>query len=523
MFLSSPKATTGGPLDKSTWGNFWFSDLPGGILATPEQSMALTPVYACVKVLAESFACMPFSMFKPSADGTKRKRITKHWAVTVFTKRPNKFQTPFEWRLMLMVHLALRGNAFCQIESNGRGEITDLLPLHPDRMSIDMLSNGDYRYKYRDDQGRTIYYTRGEIWHLRGLSSDGILGLSPIEACRTAITEGLSMQAYSNRFYQNDAKPGGGWIEVPGTFNGTQGKQDFRESWQKMQGGVNRGKVAVLEKGMKFHELQVSNTDSQFVEARAAKVSDIARIFRVPPHKIGDLARATFSNIEQQSMEFWTDTMLPWAEAWESSIEYFLFGFDSPYEVEFDMKRMMRGDSTARSAYYMNGIQWGWMTRNEAREMEGLPPLGADLDDPLVPMNMIPADMVGEDAEPAGDSAEPEPDDPAPDPAKSPAKAPVKPAAPKPKPAKGQAEAAALRAAAALQAEDTLQRMVVLVRGNAQRMARRIAAGSLPSADLLADALAVEEAEATTWLSANTETEQILILDSLLRLAGAIE
>jgi len=192
----------------------------------------------------------------------------------------------------------------------------------------------------------------------------------------------------------------------------------------------------------------------------------------------------------------------------------------------------MRGDSAARSAYYMNGIQWGWLTRNEAREMEGLDKLGADLDDPLVPMNMIPADDVGEDAEPAGDAAEPEPDDPAAAPA-SPGKAPGKPAKPasKPKPAKGavvmeramEAEAAALRAAAALQAEDTLQRMVALITGNAQRMARRVAAGKPPSADLLADALAIDEAAAAAWLAGNTTVDEALVLTSLLHLAEAIE
>jgi HK97 family phage portal protein len=484
MFFSRPKASLAG--DRSVWGDFWFSPVPGTSLSTPDKALALTAVYACVKVLAESFAVMPVRLFKPSADGKRRAYVRKHWLVRLFTKAPNRFQTPFEWRMMLMGHLALRGNAFCQITSNGRGEITELLPLHPDRMSVEMLKGGEYRYKYVDDQGQIVRYARGEIWHLRGLSSDGILGLSPIQACRGAVVEGLAMQAYGNNFYQNDAKPGGGWIEFDGKFANTTDKQDFRDSWQKLQGGANRGKVAILEKGMKFHELGVSNTDSQFVESRAAKVTDIARIFRVPPHKIADLTRATFSNIEQQDIEFWNGTMLPWAEAWESSIEFFLLGEDSPLEVEFDMRRMMRGDSAARAAYLTAGIQWGYITRNEAREMEGLEPLD-NLDTPIVPLNMVPADKLGEDEEPEPGGDDTPPPDPAPD---------DRP------PGKGTTKDA---------------RLATLIAGNAARMARRITAGSPPDAETLAQALAIDPARAAVWLAAPLAAD---VLASLLELAS---
>lgn len=464
MFLTKPRA---GPMggDRSPWGNFWFAPVPAAGFSTPEKAMALTAVYACVKVLAESFAVMPFLLYKPSADGTKRKQIRDHWSVRIFTRSPNRFQTPFEWRMMLMGHLALRGNAFCEVRDDGRGNITELLPLHPDKMSVEMLTGGNYRYKYLTDQGDTVYYKRGEIWHLRGMSSDGILGISPLEACRGAVAEGLAMQSYSNRFFENDAKPGGGWVEFPGSFASTAAKQEFRDSWHKLQGGANRGKVAVLEKGMKFHELAASNTDSQLAEIRAAKVSDIARIYRIPPHMIGDLSRATFSNIEQQSIEFWTNTMLPWAEMWESSIEYFLLGEDTKYEVEFDMQRMLRGDSAARTAYYSQGIVAGWLTRNEAREMEGLAPLD-ELDEPLVPLNMIPADKLDEQAEQPDPGAAPPPDEP------KPGKAPPKDA-----------------------------RTAALVVGACYRMARRMAGGSTVSGAALAEALAIEPARAALWLA----------------------
>lgn len=481
MFFLKPKADAG-TSDRSPWGNFWFSANPGNARVTAATATGLTVVYACVKVLAESFAVMPYRLYKPTSDGKRGPRVTNHWSVKRFSKAPNKFQSPYEWRLMLMGHLALRGNAFCQIDANGRGDITSLLPLHPDRMQAELLDNGNYRFKYTTQDGKTIRYRRDEIWHLRAMSDDGIVGISPIEQCAQAIGEGLSMQSYSSRFFANDAKPGGGWIEVPGSFANTHDKQTFRDSWQTMQGGANRGKVAVLEKGMKFHELSLTNSDAQFVEARAAKVTDLCRIFRVPPHMVADMARATFSNIEQQSIEFWTNTMLPWAELWESSIEFHLLGEDTMFEPEFNMDRMLRGDSAARTAYYTGGITGGWLTRNEAREMEGLDPLD-DLDEPLVPLNMVSADKLDDP-----DAAE---QDDAPDPATEPA-----------------------------DADGKAARLHTLLNVSAGRMARRLAKGDLVSAELLAEALAVTPAAASHWLiSGAALLDEAAITASLLELA----
>jgi HK97 family phage portal protein len=184
-----------------------------------------------------------------------------------------------------------------------------------------------------------------------------------------------------------------GWVEIPGTFKDDDARQAAKSKWQQDHSGPNRGKVAFLDKGMKFHEIGMSNADSQFVESRRDKISEIARIFRVPPHMIGDLTRSTNNNIEHQGIEFWTGTMLPIAELWESSIEFSLLGPDSDFEVEFDMRRLMRGDAASRSAYYQGGINSGWLTRNEAREEEGLDPLDG-LDEPLRPLNMAGANTT---------------------------------------------------------------------------------------------------------------------------------
>ena len=352
-----------------------------------DSAMRLAAVYACVRILSETMASLPMVLYRQRKDGGKD-RVTDHWLYQVLAKRPNRYQNPFEWREMLQGHLALRGNAFCQIITDGRGEITQLVPIHPDRVRMELLDSGEYRYRVRNQGGQEMLLPRGQVWHLRGLSSDGLFGLSPIELARESLGMALAAQDYGARFFNNDAKPTGGWIEFPGTFKDQEAKRVFRESYQAAQSGANRGKVLVLENGMKFHEVGVTNKDAQFLELRKFQITDIARLFRVPPHMIADLDRATFSNIEQQSLEFVMHTMTPWAERWEASIEADLMLDGDELEVEFDFANLMRGDAASRSAYYQSGIQNGWLTRNEARVAENLNPIDG-LDQPLRPLNMV--------------------------------------------------------------------------------------------------------------------------------------
>jgi HK97 family phage portal protein len=288
---------------------------------------------------------------------------------------------------MLQGHCTLRGNAFAQIVSNARGEVTDLLPLHPDRMSIELLSDTQWRYRYTRRDGSETVLARSEVFHLRGLSPDGIVGYNPITAAREAVAGGLAAQDYGMRFFMNDAAPGG-WIEMPNAFPSDEKRREFREAWQRQQTGRNRHKTAILEFGMKYHELGLKNEDIQFIETRKFSVSEIARLFRIPPHMIGDLEKATFSNIEQQSLEFVIHTLRPWLVRWEEAIRYHFLAEDDGLNVEFPVTALLRGDAQARAMYYHNGILDGWLTRNEARRMESLNPIDG-LDEPLRPLNMV--------------------------------------------------------------------------------------------------------------------------------------
>jgi len=395
--------------DRSPWGSFWFEPVTmrtvSGARISSETALRLSAVYACVRILSESMASLPFILYRPGKNRGKVE-VTNHWLYRLFHLRPNRFQNPFEWREMLMGHLALRGNAFCRIVGNANGEITDLIPIHPDRISLVLSQSQADEYSYRiiDRFGNQTFLPRSAVWHLRGLSSDGMIGLSPIEMARESFGLALAAQDYGSRFFANDAKPTGGWIEYPGTFKDKPARDNFRESYQNAQGAMNRGKVLVLEAGMKYHEVGVTNKEAQFLELRKFQVTDIARLFRVPPHMIADLDRATNNNIEQQSIEFVRYTMRPWAERWEASIRADLMLDDEGLDCEFDFAALMRGDANSRATYYSAMVSMGALTRNEVRIAENYTPLPG-LDEPLVALNM---GMTGTNQQPA---KAPPPDD----------------------------------------------------------------------------------------------------------------
>lgn len=460
MFLSRTFASSAGDTgDRSPWGDFWFQPVAGragGV--TADGALRIGAVYACVRVLAESFAVLPFCLRRPRVGGGYE-RVTDHWLYRLLARRPNRWQSPFEFREMLQGHLAMRGNAYCEIIEDGMGGITELIPLHPDRVTIETVGVDGYRYAVKRQSGETYRLMPGQVWHLRGLSGDGLTGYSPIALQSQSLGESATFEGYSSTYFGNNATPPA-WIKFPGKFSDKAARAAFREQVQAAHTGGHRGKLMVLDNGMELHALQVSHKDAQFLEARQFKVSEIARIFRVPPHKIGDLSKATFSNIEQQSIEFWADTMHPWCERWESSIVSQLLGADTELEVEFDMRAQMRGDSASRATYIHSGVLDGWLTRNEGREMEGLDPIDG-LDDPLMPLNMQSGTEPPELAEPAEvESPEAEPAEPG-----------------------------------------TEARLLALLRGNAGRMARRVASDRRPPADQIAEAMGISTASAASWLA----------------------
>lgn len=454
MFLSLFRAGA----DRSPWGDFFFSPVGragdvGGV--TADSALTLSAVYGCVRVRAESFALLPFRLYRQRVGGG-RQRVTDHWLHRLFAQAPNRWQTPFEFREMLQAHLDLRGNAFCRIVEDGAGGIAELLPMHPDAVTVELVGDSEWRYRYVRRGGSADTLRRDQVWHLRGLSGNGIVGYNPIELARESVGEALQYQAYSARFFANNATPPA-WVKYPGKMADKATRETVREALQSAQTGANRGKLMVLDQGMELHAMAINLRDLQFLEARQMKVPEICRLFRVPPHMIADLSKATFSNIEQQAIEFWQHAMQPTAQRWESSIASQLLGPDTDLVCDFDMRAQMRGDSAARAQYIHNLVLDGVITRNEGRDIEGYDPIEG-LDEPLVPTNE--RELSDPDRNGEAGAGERLPD----------ADATVD----------EQVDAAA-----------PSRRLHSLLIGNADRMARRICGGNTPSAAVLAEALAI--------------------------------
>ena len=402
MFLLPRRAAQPAP-----HSDFWYSPLTvggaSGAPATPDQALHIGAVYNCVRVLSETLAQTPLILYR-RLDGGGKERAREHPLYPLLHTKPNSHQTSFEWREMLQGHLCLRGNGYAHHVYRG-SQIVGLVPMHPDRTKVEWLPDAQrMRYRYKpvgSEQEKT--YTQDEVLHLRGLQSDGYMGLNPIEVCARTLGYAQTTERFGQKFFDNDATPGG-WIEHPSHFKDREAKQQFRQDWIEMQSGANRGKTAVLEYGMKYHDVGMKMTDAQFLETRRANKQDVAAMFRVQPHKIGILADAKWANIEAQNIEFVTDTMMPWFVRWEQRLSESLLteAEQDEYFFEFLVTGLLRGDSDARAKYYKAGINDGWLLRNEAREAENLNPIDG-LSEPLQPLNMTEAGTQPSEPEPAGD------------------------------------------------------------------------------------------------------------------------
>ena len=340
--------------------------------------MQTTAVYACVRILSEAVAGLPLHIYRYRADGGKE-RIPKHPLYHLLHDEPNPEMTSFVFRETLMSHLLLWGNAYAQVVRNGRGQAVALYPLLPSKMEVSRAANGELLYTYYRDADETgmnpkggyITLRRDEVLHIPGLGFDGLIGYSPIAMAKNAIGMSLATEEYGASFFANGANPGG-VLEHPGVIKDI-GR--VKESWNTAyQGNGNAHKIAVLEEGMKFQAIGIPPEQAQFLETRKFQINEIARIYRVPPHMVGDLEKSSFSNIEQQSLEFVKYTLDPWVVRWEQSLQQSLI---LPSEkpslfIRFNLDGLLRGDYQSRMNGYAVGRQNGWMSANDIRELEDM-------------------------------------------------------------------------------------------------------------------------------------------------------
>ena len=356
--------------------SFLFGGTTSGKAVNERTAMQTSAVYACVRILAESVAGLPLHVYERTANGSKSTKPS-HPLYRLLHDEPNREMTSFVFRETLMSHLLLCGNAYAQIIRDGRGFPIALYPLLPDRMAVDRNESGELVYTYQSDKGQ-VKLRRENILHIPGLGFDGLIGYSPIAMAKNAVGLALATEDYGAAFFANGANPGG-VLEHPGVIKPEQADR-LRESWQSQFGGANAHKVAVLEEGLKFHQMSIPPEQAQFLETRKFQINEIARIFRVPPHMVGDLEKSSFSNIEQQSLEFVKYTLDPWVVRWEQSLQQALIlpSEKATIFIKFNLDGLLRGDYQSRMQGYSTGIQNGFMSVNDVRGLEDMNLLTAE-------------------------------------------------------------------------------------------------------------------------------------------------
>ena len=389
MFLTSQLRAGPGPDN-----DFWFKPIEGptvsGARVTADTALKFSTIYKCVRAYHDAVGTMPMHVQRRVND-RKREMVSDHPVARLFSLRPNQWQTPAQFRGMLEAHVQLRGRAYAEVITDPRTmDPTDLIPLHPDRVTTEVTLAGTPRWSVRPPNGQPgapRILLPGEMLHLTSMSTDGYEGLSPIALEAEAIGGAIAARDYGSRFWNNDAKPHF-WIEVPGKFKDDDDKARFREGWGAAYGGANKHRPAVMDRGMKIHELGVDHVALQWLESRNFSDLDLCGIWRVPPHKIGLLSDAKYANIEMQNIEWVTDSLLPRMVMWEQVCRRdLLSGDDESLYFKMVPELLLRGDIKTRYEAYSKSIVDGWRTRNEIRELEDLDPLEG-LDKPLEPMNM---------------------------------------------------------------------------------------------------------------------------------------
>lgn len=363
-----------------------------GIHVNEKTAMRVAAVYACVRVIAETIGSMPLSMYRRRTDGG-RERASEHPLQILLHDRPNPWQTSQEFREMLTEHALLRGAGFAYINWRSRASniVDELIPIHPDRITIKQLPDMQLVYELTREQGDRINLRADEVFTLRYRTSDGVQPVGVIESGRDSIGVAYATQEYAGRFYRNDATPGV-VLKHPQKLS-AEAAGRLKDTWNSAYAGSgNARRTALLEEGMSIERLSLSNDDSQFLQTREFQRSEIAGLFRVPPHLIGDLSRATFGNIEHQSLDFLAHCIGPWMTRWEQSISRDLITAPNIYFSKFSPESLLRGDLKSRYDSYAVGRTWGWLSVNDVRRLEDLNPIDAG-DVYLQPLNMTAAGM----------------------------------------------------------------------------------------------------------------------------------
>ncbi|WP_269212595.1 phage portal protein [Pseudooceanicola algae] len=353
---------------------------PGGVSVTPESAMRVTAVYACVSLIAETLAALPLHVYRKEIDANgreKRVRLTDHPLYRIVHEMPVAGMTSFEWREMSLSHTALRGDSYARIVTGPDGRISELPPILPDHIEPFRDRGGRIRYRWwPDGLGPVRVLFDDEVLRIPHKMLDGVRSLSPIGTHRMTIGNSLAASQFLRSFYVNSAQPKGALMSPE--LLSDDAALALRKSWEdRHQGPQNAGRIAIFDGGLKWEQIGMTMDDAQYLELQKFNVADIARIYLVPPHKIGEMGAVTYSNIEHQAIEFVVDTLLRWVTRCEMRYNAYLLSAADRARgvyVAYDMKGLLRGDATARANFYRSLFYIGAMTPNEIRRAEDMNP-----------------------------------------------------------------------------------------------------------------------------------------------------
>jgi len=379
-FRSSPNNPSTSLANPASW-MFDGSASKTGIAITEDSAMRLSAVFGAVRVISETIASLPW-MVKQDFEGSTRNAAAH--PINQLIHSPNGMMTDFNFRESCQAHLCLHGNAYIAIKRNEAGQPVSLIPVHPDRVKVKVYKDEKF---YTIDDGKETFDDT-EMIHIVGLSFDGIVGKSVIEAARESIGLGLAADQFGGSFFGNGANVSA-VLTHPGRLSDEAYKR-LMASWQRRYSGLdNAHKTAILEEGMNLQKVSISPQESQFLETRKFGVEDIARFFRIPLAYLGSLENSsTRANIEEQGIQFQRNTILPWVKRWEAEFNRKLFPNGNDYYIRFNMDGLLRGDISSRYSSYATARQWGWLSVNDIRKFEGLDNIDNG-DTYLQPLNMV--------------------------------------------------------------------------------------------------------------------------------------
>lgn len=402
-FLRSVARATSGPLSgiatPERWVEEWFSGgtaNSAGIRVDYDTALQYSPFFAGVRVLAEDLAGLPLHLYERMA-GRGKQRAEDHPLYGLLHDQPNPMMTSVQLRETLQGHALTWGNGVAQLVTNKRtGVIEEIWPLRPDRLRIcvNRTGPGQFRrtYQYRDEvNGIKATLLDDEVLHVGGLGFDGVRGYSVVDLAANSIGLGLATEHYGAKFFSNGGAPGGA-LSHPGNLS-HEARGRMATDWENIHKGIDRAhRVAILEEGVTWQQVGIPNDNAQFLETRRMQVTEIARWLRIPSHKINDLERSTFSNIEQQQLDYISSALNIWLRRWEQAIvtQLLLPEERRRFYAEHLVDSLLRGDTLTRYQAYAVGRQWGWLSANDVRERENLNPVEGG-DAYLVPLNMVPA------------------------------------------------------------------------------------------------------------------------------------